>query len=373
MANDKLKKIGGIIIKVFTWLVVAVTVFMMVFTIFSVATFDKNDRSLFGFRFYIVKSDSMSPSENNKDMEVHFSAGDLIIVKEVENNLTLKADDIISFISKNPDTQGEVITHMIREVKTTEDGTVLGYVTFGTNTGKNDEALVEPENVIAKYSGQVPKVGYFLSFLKSVPGYIVCILVPFLILIGYNGMNCILLFRRYKKEQLEEMEAEKAKIEAEREQALEMMKELQALKEQIASGNVNSNVNNDVPAEQKVDTVNTEPTEAADATESAAEQTEECEHSANAATAEQAEAPEQIVDAAVEEKAENAPECEAERSTEDEALEAERKKNLEMAKELEKLKAQVALEEEKRKNEQMMKELEALKAQLAQKNDSENQ
>ena len=80
MNNPKIKKILNIALKVVTWAVVAFTVFMMIFTVFTVATVDKNDRSFFGVKFYIVQTDSMSPSENNKDMDVHFSAGDIVIV-----------------------------------------------------------------------------------------------------------------------------------------------------------------------------------------------------------------------------------------------------------------------------------------------------
>lgn len=70
--------------------------------------------------------------------------------------------------------------------------------------------------------------------MKTTPGYILCILVPFLLLIGYNGLNCIMLFRRYKRKQMEELQAEKEKIAEERRQSAEMMKELQALREQLA-------------------------------------------------------------------------------------------------------------------------------------------
>lgn len=53
-----------------------VAVGMMVFTVVSVNTFDRNDRDLFGLRFYISLSDSMSATD--------FDAGDLVIVKEVD-------------------------------------------------------------------------------------------------------------------------------------------------------------------------------------------------------------------------------------------------------------------------------------------------
>ena len=110
-------------------------------------------------------------------------------------------------------------------------------MTFGTNTGTNDEALVEPEYVLGSYSGKLPGVGNFFAFVKSTPGYIVCILVPFLLLILYNGVNVIRLFRKYKREQMETMQAEKDKLEAERAENQRMMQELLALKAQLEQKN----------------------------------------------------------------------------------------------------------------------------------------
>ena len=231
--NTTAKKILNIALKVVTWLLVAFTVFMMIFTVVTVTTVDRNDRSIFGVKFYIVQTDSMSLSENNKDMDVHFNAGDIVIIKNVDDPRALQAGDIIAFMSTNSVSYGETVTHMIHEVKKTEDGKVLGYVTYGTNTGTDDEALVEPEYVLGAYSGKLPGVGNFFAFVKSTPGYIVCILVPFLLLILYNGVNVIRLFRKYKREQMEAMQAEKDKLEAERAENQRMMQELLALKAQL--------------------------------------------------------------------------------------------------------------------------------------------
>ena len=227
------KKILNIALKVVTWLLVAFTVFMMIFTIVTVTTVDRNDRSIFGVKFYIVQTDSMSKSDLNADMDVHFNAGDIVIIKNADDPRGLQAGDIIAFMSTNSVSYGETVTHMIREVKMTEDGKVLGYVTYGTNTGVDDEALVEPEYVLGAYSGKLPGVGNFFAFVKSTPGYIVCILVPFLLLILYNGVNVIRLFRKYKREQMEAMQAEKDKLEAERAENQRMMQELLALKAQL--------------------------------------------------------------------------------------------------------------------------------------------
>ena len=54
--NAKTKKVLNILVKVVAWVIVAFTVFIMIFTITSVTTLDKNDRSIFGLKFYIVRS-----------------------------------------------------------------------------------------------------------------------------------------------------------------------------------------------------------------------------------------------------------------------------------------------------------------------------
>ena len=227
------KKIGNIAIRIVTWLLVAFTVFMMLFTIISATTVDRNDRNIFGIRFYIVQTDSMSPSENNKDMDVHFNAGDIILVKNVKDPSKLRAGDIISFVSTNEDSYGETVTHMIRRPERNDEGKLIGYVTFGTNTGVDDEAMVEPSYVLGEYCGKLPGVGNFFAFVKSTPGYITCIFVPFLLLILYNGINVIRLFKRYKKEQNEIIEAERAELAAERKHNEDMRRELLALKAQL--------------------------------------------------------------------------------------------------------------------------------------------
>lgn len=235
--SEKSKKITDIIVKIFTGLVVAFAVFMMVFTIISVTTLDKNDRNLFGFRMYIVQTDSMSKSEKNKDMKVHFNAGDIVLIKKAKDPYALKEGQIIAFMSQNEDTLGETVTHMIRSVKKDGQGNTIGYVTFGTHTDTDDKALVEPMYVMGVYSGKLPKLGYFFEYLQTTPGYIVCILVPFVLLIGYQGINCVKLFKRYKGEQMAEINAERAQIAEERKESMEMLKELEALKAQLAAMN----------------------------------------------------------------------------------------------------------------------------------------
>ena len=162
-----------------------------------------------------------------------FAAGDLVFVKEV-SPATIKEGDIISYRSEDPDTFGETFTHKVRSLITDENGQPC-FITYGTTTGVDDELPVKYTQFQGIYKFDIPKLGTFFSFLKTTPGYFICIFLPFMLLILMQGLNTVKVFRKYRKEQMEEMTAEREKLEEERRQTAEMMKELQALKEQLAS------------------------------------------------------------------------------------------------------------------------------------------
>jgi signal peptidase I len=228
-----------IIRSIFVWLMVALAVFMMIFTIVSVSTFDRADRNLFGYKAFIVLSDSMSKTD--------FNAGDLVLVKAVDPS-TLKEGDIIAYTSQNTSNYGETVTHKIRKLTTDANGEP-GFVTYGTTTDTDDETVVTYPYVLGKYQGRIPKVGTFFQFLKSTPGYIVCILVPFLLLILLEGIRCIRLFRKYKAEQQAELQAERDKIEADRAETQRMMQELLAMKAQMAQNGGETSKTDETPSD----------------------------------------------------------------------------------------------------------------------------
>ena len=222
-----MKKALHIAKTVFLWAVVLSAVGMMVFTIVSVNTFDRNDRDLFGLRFYITLSDSMAATD--------FGAGDLVIVKEVDPT-TLKEGDIIAYQSQNSENYGATVTHKIR-ARTTDANGNPGFITYGTTTGVDDETVVTYPFILGKYQTALPKVGTFFQFLKTPQGYIICILIPFLLLIIYQGLNCVKIFKMYKAEQMAELQAEKDALQAQRKQSEDMMAQLLAMQQQMVSQN----------------------------------------------------------------------------------------------------------------------------------------
>lgn len=218
-------KVLNVLKSAVTWLLVIAAVCMMVFTVVSVTTFDRNDRDLFGYKAFICRSDSMKATD--------FAAGDLVFVQEVAPSI-IKEGDIISYRSEDPDSFGETFTHKVRALITDENGQPC-FITYGTTTGIDDELPVKYTQFQGLYKFDIPKLGTFFSFLKTTPGYFICIFLPFILLILMQALNTVKLFKKYKKEQMDQMETEREKLEEERRQTAEMMKELQALKDQLAA------------------------------------------------------------------------------------------------------------------------------------------
>lgn len=182
------KRILNIVLSV----LMAASVALMAFTIISVATFDQKDRNLFGYRLFVVTSDSMRATD--------FAAGDLIVVRQVDKQ-SLQIGDIISFTSTRAETYGQIITHKIREILIDESGK-YGFVTYGTTTGVTDDGIVLEDYLLGKYQMRIPRVGEFFCFLKTTPGYIFFVLIPFSAMIAYYGISSVRQFQKYRESRL---------------------------------------------------------------------------------------------------------------------------------------------------------------------------
>lgn len=218
-----MKKALRIIGRVVTVLILLFAICVMVFTIISVNTVDR-DAGIFGYKPFIVLSDSMKDT---------FEVGDIAVSRSVDPE-TLQPGDIVSFRSIDPNNFGEVVTHKIREITTYEGAPA--FVTYGTTTQVNDAYPVPFEQVIGQYVFRLPKMGYFFQFLKSPAGYVTLILIPFLLLIVIQAVRFIRLMRQYRSEQQAELEAQQAKLQEERLETQRMKEELERLKAELTAG-----------------------------------------------------------------------------------------------------------------------------------------
>lgn len=208
---------------IFFWVLIAITGSMMIFTLICVTTLDQTNRTVFGYKAFIILTDSMKKTD--------FDAGDLILVKEVDP-ATLQEGDIISYISQSSNSLGKTITHKIRCLTTTTAGDP-GFITYGTTTDTDDELIVTYPCIVGKYQFCIPNLGYFFHFLKTVPGYLTCILLPFFLLIVMETVHCIRLFRKYRAEQRALLQAEREELEAKREENQRLLHQIMAMKAQI--------------------------------------------------------------------------------------------------------------------------------------------
>lgn len=225
----KMKKVLKIIGNVFTALVVLFTVGVMIFTIVSVNTVNKSDSKFFGYSAYIVLSDSMKDT---------FNSGDIVFSKKVDAE-NLKEGDVISFKSIDPSNYGEVVTHKIRSVTSYEGK--KAFITYGTTTNSDDSFPALAEKVVGQYQFKLPKMGTFFQFLKTIPGYITIILVPFLVLLILQAIKFFRLLKKYRSEQQLEIDQQKAEVEVEKQKAMDMMKELELLKEKLTADQIANN------------------------------------------------------------------------------------------------------------------------------------
>ncbi len=191
MNKKKAKKVLSVIKDVFSWIIIVSALLCTVFTVVLVSTSNQNGYEIFGHKFYIARTDSMSATD--------FSAGDLVICKSVDES-TLKEGDIITFISRSVKNYGQTVTHKIRRVTQDVNGE-RAFVTYGTTTDTDDDALAT--EVLGKYTGKIKGVGNFIVFSKKPIGYFLLIFLPFSILITFQTINCVKLLKENEKDSKE--------------------------------------------------------------------------------------------------------------------------------------------------------------------------
>lgn len=211
------RQILKIILKIVKYVFFAFAAFVMVFTVISATSLNKDTgNGFFGYKLFIVLSDSMKPE---------FGAGDVAVCKKVDPSALFEGD-IITFKSTDKSNFGEIVTHKIKS-KTVHEGKDA-FITYGINTGYEDEPALA-EKVIGRYVFSLPGAGYLFGFLKSPAGYFSLIFIPFFFLILFEGIKFFGAVRQYKKEQQEEIDRQKAELELERQKNQAMMAEVETL------------------------------------------------------------------------------------------------------------------------------------------------
>ncbi len=122
-----------------------------------------------GFKSYRVLSASMEPE---------YHVGSLVYVKHADEN-AINIGDVITFhINENT-----LVTHRVVE----RDATRNGFITKGDANEVNDGGLVNYDNIVGKVVFSLPLLGYVSSFVSSIYGK--CVVIVMLLII--TGMEIL--------------------------------------------------------------------------------------------------------------------------------------------------------------------------------------
>lgn len=121
--------------------------------------------SIFGNKFFIVLTGSMSPT---------IEVGDLIVVKDVTPK-DIQENDVITFKSKSSD---NITTHRVKEVL--NDSGNISYITKGDANNIEDPIPVESEVLLGRVRNVVPKLGTIILWIQK---HIVLLLIALVALI----------------------------------------------------------------------------------------------------------------------------------------------------------------------------------------------
>ncbi len=146
----------------------------------------------------IVLTDSMYPD---------IKSGDIIICHTAQAE-DIAEGDVISFF--DPAGKGTaVVTHKVIEL--IHENGEISFRTQGINNNTADRLPVPSKNLVGKYTGvRIPGAGNVALFMQTTAGFIVCVFVPLIALVGYD----IIRRRMYEKTKGNDMAALMAELEA---------------------------------------------------------------------------------------------------------------------------------------------------------------
>lgn len=177
------RSIVHIIFKILSWalfiILLLVALFLLYYYIANKIYVSKGTGYEPKFSIYTIATGSMVPNINQFDAVINMRVDD-------PNNL--KVGDVITFRSTSPLSKDLTITHRIKAITTDEEGKAC-YVTKGDANNIEDASCAKFENIIGKVIIRIPRLGYIQKFLASGVGWLLCILIPAIVIISKDIMK----------------------------------------------------------------------------------------------------------------------------------------------------------------------------------------
>ena len=148
------------VFELISWLFIGIIVLLVFFTVGS------NTNILRGYKSFMVLSGSMEPTIN---------IGDIVITHKQINYFK---NDTITFYGP----ENRVVTHRVALIKEQDGDTII--ITKGDANRSIDSDTITPSKIIGKVIFIVPKLGFVVSFSRTIPGLVLLIFVPAVALIS---------------------------------------------------------------------------------------------------------------------------------------------------------------------------------------------
>lgn len=139
-------------------------------------------------------------------MEPLFDGGDLIFIKTAQPE-DIRTGDVITFF--DPAGNGmSVVTHRVVNI-VDQDGQIK-FITKGDANNSEDRLAVSGDKLIGTYTGfHIPGAGSAAMFMQTTAGLIVCVVLPIILLVGYD----MLRRRAYERKHAQDKDALLAELE----------------------------------------------------------------------------------------------------------------------------------------------------------------
>lgn len=174
--------------------VIEIIAIILIYNVILIAISSANKMNIiniFGYKSYIIKTNSMEPT---------IGINDVVIAKKVEKK-EIKKGDVITFLQ-----DGEVITHRITQID--EEG---NYTTKGDNNNIEDTFKITYDNIEGKHILTIPFLGAIVLALDNKIVFLIITLIV-LIFMFITILNEEKRENRREKKKIEDRKREKNKI-----------------------------------------------------------------------------------------------------------------------------------------------------------------
>lgn len=177
-------KIGSIVSNVLFYTCMA----LMIVGAVTFAQSDDINKSLFGFRYYYIKTGSMEPV---------YSVGSVVFTQVTPAEEIAVGDDITVYVGDGA--TDTFLTHRVVEITTDQNG-ALAFRTKGVNNKSNDPTPYSAELLVGKVVFSIPFLGTVMTFVQTQLPFVIGMFVLLLLL----SFMLRLLFKKEPEKKIED-------------------------------------------------------------------------------------------------------------------------------------------------------------------------